>query len=104
MAVRVIQVEHVHGIPGQRVEERLLRRPRPLAPQLPPEIPRVQHAPEIAAEEVHERTCSETAMAPHKMSSVIEQIGMGAIQHWEGIRVREGGLVLYRGNGGRGWR
>lgn len=58
VAVGVVQVEHVDGIPGERVEERLLRGPRLVAPQLPPEIPGVQPAPEIAAEEVHERACT----------------------------------------------
>jgi len=55
VAVGVVQIEQIDSIPTERVEKRLLRPPRPVAPELPPEVPRVEHASEVHAEEVHER-------------------------------------------------
>lgn len=45
VAVGIVQIEQIDGIPAERVEKRLLRPPRPVAPDLPPEVPRVEHAP-----------------------------------------------------------
>lgn len=85
VAVRVVQIEHVHAIPGKRVEKRLLSGPRLLTSQLPPEIPSVQPASEIAAEEVHERTGAVEG------GDGGDEKGDGAAGDWGGERQGGGG-------------
>lgn len=97
VAVGVVQVEHVDGVPGERVEERLLRGPRLVAPQLPPEIPGVEPAPEVAAEEEHERACT------HGARPRIDQRAYRAAASALGLR-RVWGGEAYRGSGWRGGR